>query len=188
MKRLLVGILSLLLVACASEPETMQLPPPEGLPQEQMPPVPVQPTQEQQPGLNISDLQSRLGLVQDSQDLGFNERSFDGCQIGVRGDHAPCGRRFLSVVHFRLLCRDSVETVQSVSANLTPLTSDSIQWRLGGTQGHTSTDGQGLGQVATVTAQTTKAQRFMLILGTHSLGVEASEVSQIVVPGNWCSP
>ena len=56
-----------------------------------------------------------------------------------------------------------------------------------GIRGDTSTDSQGYGQVQVVSMRPVKSERFILIIGTKTLGLEAGEVSQIVLPGNWCS-
>ena len=186
MKQLIVLFGILLLCACATEPEVMQLPPPEGLPQPQVTPNPPA-AKAAKREFHIEELQSQLGMSRQTEDLGFDERSFNDCDYGLHEDNGQCNRKYLSVVHFRLLCRDSVETTENVASNFTPLVKDNVEWRLAGVQGHTQTDSQGFGQVRMISSRATKAQRFMLIIGTRSLGVEAGEVTQIIVPGNWCS-
>jgi hypothetical protein len=135
--------------------------------------------------MSLRDLQSQLGMNRSADDLGFADTDYDGCRIGVRGDNGQCGRRFLSVVNFRLVCRDTVGTTTRVPNSLTPL-SKSMEWRLGGARGHVRTDSQGYGQVQMVSSRPVKSDRFMLIIGSKILGLEAGEVSQIVLPGNWC--
>ena len=167
----------------------MRLPSPEGLPKPQVYMPPVRPRAETPVDgtLNLVQLQNELGLGRSPQSLGFDQASFDGCRWNVRGggERGACGPRFLSVVHFRLLCRDSVGTVQTVATNFTPLTKR-MQWRLAGVQGETRTDAEGFGQVQMVSSRPTKGQRFILIIGTKSLGLEVGEVTQIILPGNWC--
>ena len=187
MKCIVVLAVSLFVCACASSPELMRLPPPEGLPQDRVEPRPHATVSPVDRRLNLAQLQSQLGLDRSPQSLGFDEKGFDGCKWGIREDSGQCGRRYLSVVHFRLLCRDSVETVQSVSTNFTPLTAHQMKWRLAGVRGDTRTDSEGFGQVQVLSPRSTKGQRFILIIGSKSLGLEVGEVSQIILPGNWCS-
>lgn len=134
---------------------------------------------------DLGDLQRELGLARDVRDLGFTERDYDGCRMSVPGEASGCGQRFMSVVHFRLMCRDTVGTTSRVPSSLTPLRGN-MQWRLNGRRGVLSTDRDGYGQVQLVSRTPSKSQRFMLIIGKKSLGVEAGEVSQIIVPRDWC--
>jgi hypothetical protein len=79
-----------------------------------------------------------------------------------------------------------VGTTSRVPSSLTPLARNGVEWRLGGNRGFVNTDSQGYGQIQLVSNRPVQSDRFMLIIGKKSLGVEASEVSQIVLPGNWC--
>jgi hypothetical protein len=177
------GVLS----GCASDPTVMQLPPPDGL--QPVSPIPrpqvhVAPTPART--YNLRELQTQLGMNRALQDVGFADKEFDGCQTAYQGDAGQCGNRVLTVVSFRLVCRDSVETTSRVPSSLTPLKSHSLEWRFAGARGHTRTDGHGYGQVQVVSYNPIGAERFMMIIGTKSVGIEASEVSQIVLPANYC--
>ena len=90
-------------------------------------------------------------------------------------------------MNFRLVCRDTVETTQIVSTDFKPLYSSVMQWRLAGAIGNTTTDSDGFGSVQVISTRSIKAERFILILGTRSLGVEVGEIRQIVLPRDWCS-
>lgn len=161
-----------LLCACTSTPkvDVGEQPP--------LPPSPVK--------MDLAELQKQLGLERDQHDLGYAEKDFDGCRMNLTGDPMFCGARYLAVVHFRLMCRDTVETTTRVPSSLRPLQGH-MEWRLNGKRGFLKTDEEGYGQVKTVSRSPSKSQRFMLIIGKKSLGVEASEVSQIIVPSNWCA-
>src|SRR5438445_814161 len=113
----LAGLALGMLCGCATESMVMKLPPPDGMPQEtsSLPlPVPESPTLQQ---MSVTELQTQLGLNRSAQDLGFDERGFDGCRIGVKGEVGSCSQRYLSVVHFRLVCRDTVGTTSRVPAS-----------------------------------------------------------------------
>jgi hypothetical protein len=119
------------------------------------------------------------------QSLGYKEKPFDGCRFGMERTKAGCARYF-SVVHFKIVCRDTEGTTESVASNFTPVVTDSMEFHLAGTVGTTRTDSQGLGQVQVVSTQPTKGKRFILVLGRHSLGLEVGQVTQIIVPSDWC--
>jgi hypothetical protein len=185
MKRLAVlAFAAAILSGCASEPMSMKLPAPDGLPQDNMPRT--LPPQTSVREMSVHELQAQLGLNRSADDLGFAHSNFDGCRMGVKDEGRNCGTRFFSVVHFRLVCRDTTGTTTRVPSSLTPLARNGIEWRLGGVKGHVNTDSQGYGQVQLVSSRPVKSERFMLIIGTKILGLEAGEVSQIVLPGNWC--
>ncbi len=139
------------------------------------------------PSYDIIQLLSQVGLERDSKDLGYAEKPFDGCQVKVKDEKGKCGNRYLTVVHFRLVCRDSEETTESIATNLTPLYSEKVKWKIAGSEGMTKTDGDGYGQVRLVSARPSLGQRFVLIVGKQFLGLDISEVRQIVVPNYWCN-
>jgi len=135
----------------------------------------------------MSELKSQLGMNRETSDLGFVDKDFDGCQTAYRGDQGECGSRVLSVVNFRLVCRDTVGTTSRAPTSLTPLHAGNLEWRFAGVRGHTHTDHQGYGQVELVSNGPVGTQRFILLIGSKTVGLEASEVSQIVLPKNFCT-
>jgi len=163
------------LCACTTAPKVSEPPPAPA-----MPPLPAEPQK-----IGMPELKKQLGLERDTRELGFAEKDYDGCRMSVPGDNGFCGPRFFSVVHFRLLCRDTVGTTMRAPASLKPL-QGKMQWLLNGKRGSLATDPEGYGQVQLVSRRPSKEQRFMLVIGKKSLGVEAGEVSQIVVPKDWC--
>jgi hypothetical protein len=180
--KFIINLCLLFGIGCAVKPPS---PSPNQTPA-QVPSPPPQATPGPDP-LNIYDLQNKLGLVRSPTSLGYAQKGFDGCKMGVRTDEGKCGQRFLSVVHFQLLCRDSVGTTEIAPVNFKPLVAGKMQWRLAGEIGATHTDSEGFGQVQLVSTRSTKGKRFILIIGSKSLGLEVGEVSKIILPGNWCS-
>ena len=151
--------------------------------------VPIQPSKSQTspprslPSLEV--LEEELGIERTTEDLGLIEKTFDPCERGYAG--VQCGNQNLSVFHFRILCRASVGTVDSVTHDeLEPLRSPRIKWKLGLKNGLTQTDREGFGQVRVLAPGPSRDQLLILISGTNSLGIQASEASQIIVPRNWC--
>lgn len=187
MRRLaLMAFTAFLLSGCATESVVMTLPPPDGSTPE--------PTGSRSKGahsrpvdsLSLHELQTQLSMNRPPDDLGYAEKNFDGCHVGFKNDQGVCGRRFLSVLNFKLVCRDTVGTTSRVPSSLMPLSNHTMQWRFGGQSGNLTTDSLGYGQVQMVSSRPVSTDRFMLLIGTKTLGVEAAEVSQIVLPGNWC--
>lgn len=167
MKIYAIGALVLLLSACTSIPKS----PTEPSILEQAPPT-------------ESVLQSRLGMIRPASDLGFQEKSFDPCLFGVS---RQCGAKFLSVIHFQLLCRDSEGTVSEVPLSLRPINSPKITWQVGPRSGTTQTDIEGFGQVALVNDGSVRNKRLILRMGKQFVGVTASEINKLVLPQNWCT-
>ena len=144
------------------------------------------PESDRGPAFDLVQLQSRLGLDRPARDLGLVEKTFDGCRIGIKGDSGKCGTRVLSVINFRLRCRDSEDTVSNVATNLTPVTTTHVQWKIAGLAGLTKTDRDGFGQVQMVTSGSIKDQRLVLTVGKQFLGKEISDITELVVPNYWC--
>lgn len=136
--------------------------------------------------ISIDTLKSKLGMQRDITDLGFEEESFDTCDFGI--DQEPsCKTNYLNIIHFRLQCRDSVGTVDSVTnIELIPVQSHHIRWKVGYFAGSTNTDSEGYGKVEFVSPGSSKSQRLSFRINQNSLGVTASEVSRIIVPKDWC--
>jgi hypothetical protein len=189
MKRIAFALLGVgLLAGCASEPELVKLPPADGAE------PPVERIEREGPHArtkiktyNMAELKAELGMNREVSDLGFADKDFDGCRTMYKGDEGECGARVLSVVNFRLVCRDTVGTTSRAPSSLTPLTSGHLEWRFAGARGHTRTDHQGYGQVQVVSNGPVGTQRFILIIGSKTVGVEASEINQIVLPKNFCT-
>lgn len=184
MKKILV-LGCLFMAACTStpkNPETAAEDPVILIPlRKQEPVMPATPRR-----MNLNDIRVQLGLERDSQTLGFLEKDYDGCKMLAPGEEAMCGRRYMSTMNFRLMCRDTVGTTTRMPSSLTPLQA-SMQWRLNGKRGHLRTNKDGYGQMQMISSSPSKSKQFILVIGERFLGVEAGEVSQIVLPRNWCA-
>lgn len=150
-------------------------------------PEPVEPTPVTEVTGSLEErLVSKLGMGRDSSDLGYAEKRFNSCEQGLESA-GQCRNKFLTVVHFQLLCRDSEGTVQSAPVDLTPLISNRIRWKIGGIQGDTTTDGQGYGRLTVLSERSTRGQRLILRIGKQFMGFTASDLSKVVLPKNFCS-
>lgn len=185
-KNLVLCTLCLLLAACSSTPDRMVLPRPEGQPPEAQPRRPVSESGAR-PAVDLDQLQAALGLARGAKDLGYVEKIFDGCRMGVKGEDGSCGSRYFAVVNFRLVCRDTEGTTEAIVTNVRPVITDSVRWKVAGLAGVTHTDDNGYGSVQLVGLKPARGQRLVLTVGRQFLGLEISQVSQIVVPVYWCT-
>ena len=139
-------------------------------------------------------LQSSLGMDRPQNRLGFQEKTFDTCQVGYGFSSThDCQRKYFVVIHFQLMCRDSEGTTSEIitSDNLQPLSERPVNWsiknRTGMLTGQTQTDTEGFGQIKAITAQSPSQQRLKLTLGNDFLYLKAGEVNRVVTPLSWCS-
>lgn len=138
-------------------------------------------------GIDLSALRNHLGLKRNQNDLGYAEKAFDGCRLGYYGEDGKCGPRYMTVVNFRLVCRDSEDTVQTIVTDTKPVVTDQVKWKLSDVGGVTKTDSSGYGTLQVVTNKTLRGQRLVLTVGQQFLGLRISDVTQIVVPVYWCT-
>ena len=131
-------------------------------------------------------LSQALGMNRSPADLGFSEKSFDPCQHGWNSEEA-CQSRYLSVVHFQLLCRETDGSVSQAPRRLMPIEAREVLWSLGHQRGKTRTDAWGYGQLSAVSHQSVRGKRLILKIGSRFVGFTASEVNKIVLPKNFCS-
>jgi hypothetical protein len=180
MKRLSVALAALaVLSACTTTPT-----PPDENVDSYAPPPRVERPQDMSYRINLQDLQSRLRMTREADDLGFTEKQFDTCVAGLSS--GSCSRKYFSVVHFQLLCRDSEGSVSEAPVQLTPLTSDRVTWKIAAHTGNTQTDGQGYGRFLMLSEKSVRGQRLTLRIGRRFMGFTVSDVSKVVLPRNFC--
>ena len=186
MSRLILFILTaLILSACAVSPKQEDSGPPtidsdfEGE---------SKPSKKREPIINYDLLLSQLNLNKDSGELGYFEKTFNTCKVGQAYiSDESCRQMTLSLVQFRVQCRSTTGTVNSVSNyELSALGSRQFKWTLGLYSGQSRTDHNGFGQAHVVTPGSSKNQPFLLKVGTNNLRLTARNVSRIIVPNDWC--
>ncbi len=138
--------------------------------------------------IDLAGLQKSLGMIRDVEELGFQEKSFDTCRAGYGYSSTHrCRKQYFVVLNFRLQCRSTEGTVEEVTiAELMPVTHDRVRWTLAGAEGHTSTDGEGFGQLIAVLGRPGRQQRLRLTVGNDFLLMRAGQVNRVIVPRNWC--
>lgn len=135
---------------------------------------------------DLAQLQSALGMDRSPRELGLSEKMFDSCRNHVQGDSGKCGMRYLSVLNFKLTCRDSEGTTQEVVTTTRPLVSDSVQFQLDGQRGVLQSDHEGYVQLRAVTAKPVRGHRLVITVGKQFFGKDIEEVDQLVLPNYWC--
>jgi hypothetical protein len=148
-------------------------------------PVPVATPKPFTEPINISEVKSRLNMNRSVRELGFREQRFNRCDY-VQDEQ--CRDNYVVLVHFRLLCRESEGTVDTVaSSDLIPIRSEGVAFKLGNTIGRTETDADGYGQVEVIRPKSALRERLRLTIDERFVAVPAIETSRIVVPENWCN-
>ena len=92
-------------------------------------------------------------------------------------------------IHFRILCRASEGTVESVSRfEFQPLDGAEVKYKLGKLfKGKIRTDEEGFGQIRVLTKHSLRNKKLILTANGHILGVVAGSVRKLVVPNSWCA-
>lgn len=173
----LIGLLGL--AACATKPPVTEKQ------RDRDKPYPKSPAPEIEPAIDLKLVQDRLNMNRSSQELGFEQKRFNACDLGI--SKTQCQDQYLVAVHFQIMCRDSTGTVESVNSwAFEPLQSSYIYWRLQPRRGRIRTDKSGYGQVLTSIPTTIRPKSLILISGSKSLQIGLDGVRKIVVPKDWC--
>ncbi len=140
--------------------------------------------------IDLDELQDRLGLSRDMTELGFVEKLFNTCQVGSGFSATEnCINQYMTVIHFRIQCRDTEGTVNYVSEQaLRPVVSDSVTWKLPRLKGQTFTNENGFGQVRYLSPRSSSHQKIRLTMFGKFLVITAGELKRVVVEKNWCGP
>jgi len=170
--RFAIALALLFAIGCATAPkpeETPVTPPP--------PPAP-QPA----PALDLSALERALNMDRGKTDLGYEEKSFNPCELQVSTGN--CRPLYFAVVHFQLQCRDVDGTTEDYQVE--PISADHIKWTLGKLEGVTETDREGFGRIRVVAPASQAKQRLRLTLKNDFLVMRASDIRRVVTPPTWC--
>lgn len=141
------------------------------------------------PPVDLEKLSKSMGMYKDVTDVGFSEKPFNDCDLPVPHRVRPndCSTQYLTAIQFRMRCRDSEGTVESVSQyELEPLTASGIRWNIEGQGGTTSTNSSGFGRVLIRSPRSLRKKQFRLTHNGQIMGVSAAEVRQFVLPKYWC--
>ncbi len=197
-KFLLSGLLTmsvLLLVACQSTPMKIKTSQPKAL-------TPIASTTKKnkqsleftKPAelaeIDYSSIQRLLSLDKSRNELGYEERAFNTCQVGFGFSPLEnCQNKYFVVIHFKLMCRDSEGTIsyQLSEADLKPVSNEKLRWTLKNLNGVLETDSMGFGEIVAIATQSPRHERLRLSSAKDFLLIRAYEINRLIVPSNWCN-
>ena len=150
------------------------------------------PTRQSRPAKKSVDkvkLAKSLGVYKDIEDIGFHQVSFNDCSIPREfRKGSACSTQYLSVINFRMRCRNSEGTVEQQVSNyeLEPMVSSDVRWGVGKLEGSTATDNRGYGRAIVRSHNPIGAKQFRLTANGQVMAVTARLVRQFVLPRYWC--
>lgn len=180
MRLYLAGFCLLILSACTTTA-------PQKMPTPTAPPPPVDDGRDA--NIDYESIKRHLHMDRERTALGIEEKSFNTCETGYGYSKSQrCRQQNLTVIHFRLLCRDSEGTISTVltDADLRPLERRSVRWNIQNSKGVTYTDSDGYGQILMAFNGPQKSQRVRIAIGNEFLYMRAGELQKVITPRPWC--
>ncbi len=140
--------------------------------------------------IDVDGLKTFLKLNRKHDRLGFVEKKFNTCEVGY-GYSAThnCRTKTFVVLNFQLLCRESEGTVTEALTpqDLRAISNQDVKWKMKNLAGRLITDGEGYGQIATLSNQSQRFERLKLSVRNDFLYMKAGELTQMVTPQSWCN-
>lgn len=140
--------------------------------------------------IDYSGLENYLKLQDRKSNLGLQSANFNSCEVGSYGlsRNEPCYDLTMSVIRFKLQCRDSEGTTDIVQTeyNVQPIANTKINWELSDTKKSLRTDSEGYGKIQIVTEGNPSSKRLRLSNGNDFVYVRAKDIKRIVTPAPWC--
>ena len=138
--------------------------------------------------LDLDRLQLEMGIERSAETLGFYQKRVNPCDYHIPGaEGAVCGKKYFTWIHFRILCRSTDGTVDSVNKwEFEPLDGNLISYSVGRWKGQLRTDEEGFGQIRVLSTPSLRNKRLILKNKVNALGLAAGSVKKIVVPQAWC--
>jgi hypothetical protein len=138
--------------------------------------------------LDLDALEQSLGLSGQVTDLGYHEKSFNTCTAGYGYSSShDCRKQVMTVIRFRLSCRESEGTESDVDYQQSPVYSNSLRWSLGNQKGNVATNTEGYGSIRALYPISNRGARLKITLGNNFLVVRAEDIRRIVAPNSFCS-
>lgn len=176
---LLLGLLAL--TACSTTPKA---------PAPVAPPPVVSADDGREINIDFESIKRHLQMDRERTSLGLQEKSFNTCDTGYGYSKSQnCRQQNLTVIQFRLLCRDSEGTISTVltESDLRPLERRSVRWNIRNSKGVTYTDSDGYGQILLASNASEKTQRVRIAIGNEFLYMRAGELQKVITPRPWCN-
>lgn len=140
--------------------------------------------------IDLNSLQRLLELDQNIRMLGFNEKTFNTCQVGFGfSTNKNCQKKYFIMIHFKLMCRSSEGTISTILTedDLTPVAAQKLTWYLKNLSGSVKTDSSGYAEIAVISNKSQKLQRLRLSNSNDFVLLKAEEIKSLIVPINWCN-
>jgi hypothetical protein len=144
------------------------------------------------PRIDYLAIQNRLGLDMSPAETGFKEQKFDACDLGpalseLNEPILNCHHAYFAVIQFQLSCRASDQPSSILSeSDLSPVSNQAIQWKVGKISGDTQTDYRGQGTIRAISGNSMKNNFLRISTGTDFLMMRAGQAAAIVTPPAWC--
>ncbi len=139
--------------------------------------------------IDYSGLENYLKLQDRKTTLGMQSADFNSCKAGYGfSRNEPCYDLTMSVIRFKLQCRDSEGTTDIVQTeyNVQPISNTKLNWELSGSKKSLRTDSEGYGKIQIVTEGNPSTERLRLSNGRDFVYVRAKDIKRIVTPAPWC--
>jgi hypothetical protein len=174
-------VLTLVLVNCTTTPEK----PPEFLPKSQSSYNNQDNRSSRYNDIDVNALLTEVGLDHPLEQIGFQERAFNTCQVAANRSKRPlCQRLYVTRLNFQVMCRHSTGTVERV--RLTPLTSQKLRWKKDRKRGFTSTNRSGFGSLGFITPYSSRNGHLYLYLGSKIARKRFLDQWKLILPHSWC--
>lgn len=135
--------------------------------------------------INLNDLFHELNMSHPLEKLGYQEKSFNTCQIQSNKSQRPlCKKMYVSRLNFHVMCRDSTGTVEKVT--LEPLSQKMLRWKGGPKRGRTSTDSRGYGSLGFVSKYPSSNGHLYFYLGSKIARKRFKDNWKLILPKSWC--
>jgi hypothetical protein len=143
--------------------------------------------EEWQRRVDVDALQRALGLSSHQEDLGIREKAFNTCEVGYGYSSTHhCRTQYLTVLHFRLECRDSEGTISETDYSVRPIHTQRLRWNLGPAEATIATNSEGYGRIRWIFPASQRHQRVRITVDGQFLTMRANDLKRVVVPGSWC--
>lgn len=135
--------------------------------------------------IDILSLVRELEMDAPLQEIGFQEKSFNTCEVQSNRSEKPiCQRLYLGKLNFQVMCRDSTGTVEKV--NLEPLDHGNLKWKRGTHRGYARTNSMGYGSIEFVSTSSNMNQALYIYLGRKVARKSLKDMWKLILPKNWC--
>jgi hypothetical protein len=144
------------------------------------------------PKLDYQAIQESVGIDVPDTGTGFREKTFDACDLGgalfeLNPPIRDCHHVYFVWIGFQLSCRESEESASILTeADLKPVSSQMLHWKVGNRAGDSQSDYQGHGVIRMLSNSSAKKAYLRLSNGNDFLNMHAADVSAIVTPPSWC--